>query len=172
VISGSDQGKNYTRWLKIMAILRLFVEIVGDRPLKSVDAKIIREYKQALMRLPANLKKKGETRLFPELQKRRDGYGQTVSKWFARYKKRCGIVEDGKKKDFHSFRHTFINALKQNREVEPVMISELVGHLVDSMTMGRYGKRYNLKVLHDAIKTLSYPVNLKHLKASEFVKET
>jgi hypothetical protein len=28
---GSDQGKNYARWLKIMAILRLFVEIVGDR---------------------------------------------------------------------------------------------------------------------------------------------
>jgi integrase len=116
-----------------------------------------------------DLKKKGETRLFPELKKRRDGYGQTVSKWFARYKQRCGIVEDGKKKDFHSFRHTFVNALKQNREVEPVMISELVGHLVDSMTMGRYGKRYNLKALLEAIGTLNYPVDLAHLKASRFV---
>jgi integrase len=51
-----------------------------------------------------SLADKGEERLFPELQKRRDGYGQTVSKWFQRYKKRCGITSC---KTFHSFRHTF-----------------------------------------------------------------
>ena len=115
-----------------------------------------------------SLRAKGEVRLFPELKKRRDGYGQTVSKWFARYKERCGLVETGKKKDFHSFRHTFTNALKQNREVEPVLISELVGHHVDSMTMGRYGKRYNPQVLYDAVKALRYNVDLSHLRKSRF----
>ena len=92
-----------------------------------------------------------------------------MSKWFARYKKRCGIAEDGKKKDFHSFRHTFVDTLKQNREVDPVMISELVGHAVKSMTMGRYGKRYNAGALLDAIKKVNYGVDLVHLKSSKFV---
>lgn len=61
------------------------------------------------------LKKKGETRLFPELTQMRDGYGQRVSKWFARFKVRCGISDD--KKTFHSLRHTFITALKHKRVV-------------------------------------------------------
>lgn len=83
--------------------------------------------------------------------KLRDGYSQRVSKWFSRYKKRCGIGEKGKKKDFHSVRHTFVNTLKQNREVDPVMISGRVGHTVDAMTMGRYGKRYRPEVLLEAM---------------------
>ncbi len=30
-------------------------------------------------------------RVFPELKKQRDGYGQAASKWFARYQTKCGI---------------------------------------------------------------------------------
>jgi len=116
-----------------------------------------------------SLRDKGEQRLFPELERLRDGYSQRVSKWFNdRYKKRCGIVKTEKMKDFHSFRHTFINALKQNRKVDAYIISELVGHSVQSITMSRYGKRYEPKRLLDAIKTVKFAVNLNHLARSCF----
>ncbi len=117
------------------------------------------------------LKARGFDRLFPELAQRRDGYGQTASKWFGRYKKRCGIVENGKKKDFHSFRHTFANTLKQIHTVEPVMISELLGHEVDSMTMGRYAKRYSPQVLlEQGIKKLDFDVDMGNLQMSRPTK--
>jgi integrase len=67
-----------------------------------------------------------EERLFHELGPMRDGPGQTASKWFQRYRVRCGVVEDGKV--FHSFRHTFIDNLKQNPEVDHKMLAETVGH--------------------------------------------
>lgn len=103
------------------------------------------------------LKAKGEQRLFPELRQRRDGYGQTVSKWFQRYKVRCGIEEG---KTFHSFRHTFITHLK-HKQVDPFMIHELDGHTIDSETMGRYGKRYTPEILlREAIVKIYYGIEL------------
>jgi integrase len=51
---------------------------------------------------------------------------------------------------FHSFRHTLANSLKQ-KGVQEVIIAEILGHAVDSMTMSRYGKRYEPKVLLEAI---------------------
>lgn len=114
-----------------------------------------------------SLKANGESRLFPELSLRRDGYGQTVSKWFGRYRKRCGV--NGKRKTFHSFRHTFITTLKHNR-VDPFMLHEIDGHTIDSMTMGRYGKRYTPRVLYeDAILKLNYDLDFAHLKNSKYV---
>ena len=103
------------------------------------------------------LRKKGEKRLFPELRQRRDGYGQTVSKWYQRYKKNCGIEEG---KTFHSFRHTFITHLK-HKQVDPFMIHELDGHAIDSETMGRYGKRYTPEILlNEAILKIDYGIEL------------
>jgi len=103
-----------------------------------------------------SLKAKGEERLFPELRKQRDGYGQTVSKWFQRYKKTCGISEG---KTFHSFRHTFITHLK-HKQVYPFMIHELDGHAINSETMGRYGKRYTPGILlREAILKIDYELD-------------
>ena len=51
------------------------------------------------------------------------------------------------------------------------MISELLGHEVDSMTMGRYGKRYSAKVLlEQGIKKLDFGVELGHLKRRKPVR--
>jgi integrase len=104
------------------------------------------------------MKSKGEIRLFPELAQRRDGYGQTVSKWYQRYKERCGI---GQGKTFHSFRHTFITHLK-HKQVDPFMIHELDGHTIDSETMGRYGKRYTPEILlREAIEKIDYGIVIR-----------
>jgi integrase len=111
---------------------------------------------RGLLEYADTLKAKSETRLFPELRQQRDGYGQTVSKWFQRYKKRCGITEG---KTFHSFRHTFITHLK-HKQVDPFMIHELDGHNIGSETMGRYGKRFTPEILYrEAIAKIAYELD-------------
>lgn len=106
-----------------------------------------------LVRFVEVLRAKKEARLFPELKLLRDGYGQTVSKWFRRYRLRCGISEGGKV--FHSFRHTVIDALKQAGHPKE-KISALVGHEDESVTFGRYGKAYGPHVLRGVVDALPF----------------
>ena len=98
------------------------------------------------------LQRKGAERLFPELKYRRDGYGQTASNWFSRYRQRLGID-----KPFHSLRHTFVDELHQLGE-DHKKIAALVGHADESMTGGRYCKPFSPVVLHPVICRLSFPV--------------
>ena len=64
------------------------------------------------MKYVERLKSFGKKRLFEELTRHRDGYGQYASRWFARYKVQCGVkIGDNEKKDFHSFRKTLSKAL-------------------------------------------------------------
>lgn len=98
-----------------------------------------------------NLRDQRQLRFFPELTERRDGYGQTVSKWFGRYRKRCGITEEGKV--FHSFRHTVVDRLKQ-ADVPKEKIAALVGHEDDSVTFGRYGKDFRPAVMLEVVSML------------------
>ena len=101
-----------------------------------------------LLKYVEQLRQKKAIRLFMELQPRRDGFGQTVSKWFGRYRERCGVNEEGKV--FHSFRHTVIDGLKQAGE-QKEKIAALVGHEDDSVTFGRYGKDYQPRVLLEVV---------------------
>jgi integrase len=117
-----------------------------------------------------SLRERGEERLFPELSQYRDGYSPRVSAWYSKFKRACGIIDDGdKKKDFHSFRHTFINTLVQRSDVKDRMIKQLVGHADADITSGRYGKRVDPKVLLDVINKLDYEVDFQHLSKSKFV---
>ena len=97
------------------------------------------------------LRQNGEQRVFPELKYRRDGYGQTASNWFSRYRQRLGID-----KPFHSLRHTFVDELHQLGE-DHKKIAALVGHADESMTGGRYSKPFSPAVLHPVICKLSFP---------------
>ncbi len=63
---------------------------------------------------------------------------------------------------FHSFRHSFVNELKQTG-IQDQQISELVGHKTGNITMERYGKNYNLKVLSETIAKLDYGFKLTDL---------
>jgi len=101
------------------------------------------------------LKLSKENRLFPELKLRRDGYGQDVSRWYGRYRKRIGIIDSTKV--FHSFRHTVIDQLKQ-KEVPKEMVANIAGHLDESVTFGRYGKDYKPAVMQQSIEMLEYDV--------------
>lgn len=97
------------------------------------------------------LRGRGEQRLFPELDHRRDGYGQTASKWFARYRERLGID-----KPFHSLRHTFIDELHQ-LGADHKKIAALVGHADETMTGGRYSKPFRPDVLLPILELINFP---------------
>ena len=70
-----------------------------------------------------------------------DGYATAASKWYGRFKTSLGF---DKGHDFHSFRHTFANELK-NALVPSMVAAELLGHAQETITYERYGKEINLK---------------------------
>lgn len=110
------------------------------------------------------LKKKGVDRIFPEIKRGRDGYGQYPSKWFGGYKKRCGI-DEGTVRCFHSFRHNVMDFLKQ-KGVPVSQIQAVVGHKDESVTTGLYGTAYEPKVLVPVVEMLNFNIHVppyKHL---------
>lgn len=128
----------------------------GSKRLKTKAARRVIPIHPELIRLGLldfanSLRQHDHSRLFPELKEGRDGYGQTVSKWFARYSTQCGVDELGKV--FHSFRHTVINQLKQ-ASVSKEKIAALVGHEDESITFGRYGKDFQPSVMQIVIAVL------------------
>ena len=102
-----------------------------------------------------SVQKSGDQRLWMNLSWRKaDGYGNAIGNWYRRFNREY-ITQD-ECKVFHSFRHTVTDTLKQAGVAEAV-IAELVGHSTSgSMTMGRYGKRYQPKVLLEALLHIDY----------------
>ncbi|MFH0959352.1 MAG: hypothetical protein V1897_11675 [Pseudomonadota bacterium] len=92
--------------------------------------------------------------LFPvQFQKgHRPDYGFSVQKYIRRY-----ITKDPLK-SFHSWRHTFANKLKQAL-VQPEIISELLGHSINSISMNRYGKKFLPGTLLEEIQKVEYPIS-------------
>ena len=81
------------------------------------------------------------------------------SKWFGRYKKSIGLTD--KRKVFHSFRHTFKDALR-NSGVDEALSDALTGHTNGSV--GRqYGSGYQLEVLNKAIQSIEYDTDVDWL---------
>jgi integrase len=103
-----------------------------------------------------------ETRLWSHLTKKRDGYSQDFGKWYQRFNRK--FITDNPKRVFHSFRHSLADRLKQ-AGVQETLIAEILGHSNSgSVTMGRYGKRYQPKVLLDALVQLDYGVTIPEWK--------
>ena len=91
------------------------------------------------------MKNQNHRKLFPNLKKMKStGYGTMISRWFREYLIRLGIKKKGK--NFHSFRHTVVNRLTNQKIYEP-FIKELIGHSHGSLTMDVYGGRKPLDVL-------------------------
>ena len=131
---------------------------VGERKLKTSSSKRLIPIHSKLIDLglliySGNQRSKGETRLFPELKRQRDGYSQAASKWFGRLREKIGITEEGK--TFHSFRHTVGNTLKQ-KGIPYEKVAAILGHKDESMTFGRYGKTFGVDVLRPVIEELDF----------------
>lgn len=59
------------------------------------------------------------------------------------------------RKTLYSYRHTLATQLKY-KNINHLIISELMGHSHEGMTMGRYASRYPLEVLKEAIDKLEF----------------
>lgn len=100
------------------------------------------------------VKSSGSERLFPELSYHStNGYGQSFTKWFSVFN-RDSITKDPLK-TFHSIRHAVANELKQSG-VAVELMSELLGHKLESISMGRYGKSFRPEAILGAIKKLPW----------------
>ncbi|HJV66818.1 MAG TPA: site-specific integrase [Geomonas sp.] len=110
----------------------------------------------------------GAPRLWMNLKKTNRGYHKNFANWFLGNGQTKGFlrtrVTDDSKLNFHSFRHTFINELKQKRADERILV-EIAGHSNKSMTFGRYGKPYGFKEKQAVVNMLDYPVNVEALKS-------
>lgn len=109
-----------------------FNESSPDQDLKTTQSKRIVPLHPHLLTLGFDkwhlaLTVAGYKRLFPELKHNSEkGYGKGATKWFTNYMANLGIPRDGKK-TFHSFRHTYINALPD--DIPERMRKQLTGHI-------------------------------------------
>lgn len=98
---------------------------------------------------------KQENQVFQVLKySEKHGYSATPSRWFGRFKADIGLFDDGSgKKDFHSFRHTVADELKQ-KGVSENLIGGILGHTTGGITNTRYGKNFKPEVLQPVIEML------------------
>lgn len=110
--------------------------------------------KNGLLKYLEAVKSSGSERLFPELAYHPiNGYGQSFTKWFSLFN-RDNVTKDPLK-TFHSIRHAVANELKQSG-VTVELLSELLGHKVESISMSRYGKSFRPEAILWAIKKLPW----------------
>lgn len=138
------------------------VNETGDKKLKTETSRRIVPIHPKLVELGFikyvdALRTGGKVRLWENLKKGRDGYSHDLGKWYQRFNRQ--EITKNPKRVFHSLRHTLANNLKQ-KGVQEVVIAEILGHAVDSMTMSRYGKRYESKVLLEALTMLDYGIKV------------
>ncbi len=109
--------------------------------------------KAGLLDLHQQRKDEKQQRLFPDLQKGEDGYySSPFSKYFKRFLEAAGVKRD--KNAFHSFRHCFEDACRDN-DISKEIMDALQGHTEGGMA-GRYGSGFKLVKLADAMGRLSY----------------
>jgi integrase len=110
------------------------------------------------MEFVADKRTQSHLRLFPELVLHRShGYAATPSKWFANLRTKLGFTGGVEKKDFHSFRHTVADHLKQLGVTES-LIGGILGHQTGGITFGRYGKDYQPEVIAPVIEMLEFDI--------------
>jgi len=138
-----------------------------DKHLKTLSSRRIVPIHETLLKLGLIefielLKKKdpNRERLFQELPYREGNYNQNVSRFFNyRYLPNLGLKTD--KKNFHSFRHTVSDHLKQ-KGIEPHFINELLGHSSGNIDLDRYGKGYNPDIIYNkCVKKIFYETSQK-----------
>jgi len=91
-------------------------------------------------------------RIFPMLRiTKSNSFSAQVSQWFGLLLKKLDI---GPNKTFHSFRHTFSDALR-NEGVDVSLTAALIGHSTGTITYDRYSKRLNPSILVDVVEKIA-----------------
>lgn len=105
---------------------------------------------------------KGMNYLF-ELQPYGGKRGHYPSKRFSTFKKALGFNE---RKTFHSFRHSFRNALSE-ADARDSVVSALMGHADESITFKTYGSDATLEKLDEAIQRIELNDVMQNITSSE-----
>ena len=132
-----------------------------------------------LLRYADGMRRMKAKRLFPTIEKRSSTgkYSGTVTQWFTRYRRKCGLGGgEGEHSQlvFHSFRHTFISFCK-NKQIDQRMIAETVGHESDlqNVTFDIYAPHYSPAIRsREVIEKVDFheTVGLDHLKRSRWTR--
>lgn len=102
----------------------------------------------------------GSGRMFPDIKKGQDGYfSHNFSKWWGRYARQIKVST--KDTAFHSFRHSFKDAL-QSAEAPEYVSKALMGHAGNDVHAA-YGSGPSLSLLKKIIDTVSYSFELPPL---------
>ena len=139
----------------------------GDKRLKNAaSARVIPVHPKlidlGLIRYYEALKVANQPRLWMNLSLiHMHGYTNSIVKWYQRFNRQ--YVTGDPKKVFHSMRHTVADMMKQ-KGVSEAVIAEIIGHAHASITSGRYGKRYQPKVLLEAMILLNYGIDMPEWK--------
>ena len=96
--------------------------------------------------------KAGDHRLFPHVVAAGDRRAKNWSRWFARFLDKR--VSTSASKNLHSFRHTFIDAMRDSLIGRDV-IKAIVGHADANVTDG-YGHGCSPRTIHAELKKLEY----------------
>lgn len=164
-----------------------FISITDDTEDKKVKTKSSRRLipihktleNAGLIRFMQSLQKKNFERLFSELSHReKEGYSKQVSRWFCALEKsksgtykgylaKVGVKTESttpNTKNFHCFRHTFINNLKNNPDVEILKVADLVGHEPNLLQTQQYGGTQLSKTIKvRTLEQLDYKVDFSHI---------
>ncbi|MGQ7249304.1 site-specific integrase [Halomonas sp. V046] len=93
-------------------------------------------------------------RVFSELTwHKHHGYSAQPSKWFGRLRESIGIKKEDERKDYHSYRHTVADYLKQKGFSEN-LIGGLLGHTAGGITNNRYGKQYKTESIFGVVEAI------------------
>jgi integrase len=99
-----------------------------------------------------------DDRVFSELTRRNNRWGQYVTRYFKNYKENVGIISEKGKKVFHSFRHN-VETILQDKEVDQKFIDQLTGH-AEKGESARYGKTNIELIFKNAVLSLPWAKKL------------
>lgn len=117
------------------------------------------------MQFVAQQREAGQVHLFPEVLVDGRSPGYRSSKLFTNFRKAVGVNSDGV--CFHSFRHTFRDALR-NAGIDREIAEVLGGWSNDNRTSSRYGEGYAIEALSESIAKVKYEgLDLSHLHVSD-----
>lgn len=114
-------------------------------------------------------RKSGRRLLFPEVKPDAVGkWGDSTSKWFSRKVKHLELR--GRRLSFHSFRHTFEDALRRVDLHDTPIGNAIVGRWSAGVSKN-YGSRYPIERLRDEIAKVDYPgLCITHLVPGDIKK--
>ncbi len=114
-------------------------------------------------------KERGVKRIWPdENEPWKSDFTKAFSKWYGYHSKKR--ISNSARKCFHSLRHAFINTLRQ-KGVSTDMIADMVGHVTEGQTAGRYGKIFNPAAMLENLKKLDYGLDVPGLLGVELKRE-